>query len=149
MNRAVFPGSFDPFTRGHYSIVMRVLPLFDEIIIAVGQNTEKKPMSSIEQRVTQLKLLFQNETKISIEQYSGLTMEFCKTHKAKFIVRGLRNTQDFQYEQPIAQNNLELGAVETIFLSAEPHMSHLSSTIARDIAKHGGDLQSFLPDTIK
>ena len=149
MNRAVFPGSFDPFTRGHYSIVMRALPLFDEIIIAVGQNTEKKPMSSIEQRVTQLKLLFQNETKISIEQYSGLTMEFCKTHKAKFIVRGLRNTQDFQYEQPIAQNNLELGAVETIFLSAEPHMSHLSSTIARDIAKHGGDLQSFLPDTIK
>ena len=76
-------------------------------------------------------------------------MEFCKTHKAKFIVRGLRNTQDFQYEQPIAQNNLELGAVETIFLSAEPHMSHLSSTIARDIAKHGGDLQSFLPDTMK
>lgn len=149
MNRAVFPGSFDPFTRGHYSIVMRALPLFDEIIIAVGQNTEKKPMSSIEQRVTRLELLFQNETKISIEQYSGLTMEFCKTHKAKFIVRGLRNTQDFQYEQPIAQNNLELGAVETIFLSAEPHMSHLSSTIARDIAKNGGDLQSFLPDTIK
>ncbi len=149
MKRAVFPGSFDPFTRGHYSIVMRALPLFDEIIIAVGQNTEKTPMSSIEQRVTKLELLFQNETKISIQQYSGLTMEFCKTHKAKFIVRGLRNTQDFQYEQPIAQNNLELGAVETIFLSAEPHMSHLSSTIARDIAKHGGDLQSFLPDTMK
>lgn len=147
MKRAIFPGSFDPFTKGHFSIVMRALPLFDQIIIAIGQNTDKTPMTPIAQRLTQLEQLFQNEPKISVSHYSGLTMDFCKTHKAQFIVRGLRNAQDFNYEQAIAQNNLQLGSVETIFLSAEPHLSHLSSTIARDIAKHGGDLLSFLPDS--
>lgn len=147
MKRAIFPGSFDPFTKGHFSIVMRALPLFDQIIIAIGHNTDKSPMTPIEQRKAQLDQLFKNEPKISVSHYSGLTMDFCKDQGAHFIVRGLRNAQDFNYEQAIAQNNLQLGSVETIFLSAEPHLSHLSSTIARDIAKHGGDLQSFLPDS--
>lgn len=147
MKRAIFPGSFDPFTKGHFSIVMRALPLFDQIIIAIGHNTDKSPMTPIEQRKAQLDQLFKNEPKISVSHYSGLTMDFCKDQDAHFIVRGLRNAQDFNYEQAIAQNNLQLGSVETIFLSAEPHLSHLSSTIARDIAKHGGDLQSFLPDS--
>ena len=149
MKRAIFPGSFDPFTRGHFSIVMRALPLFDQLVIAIGQNSDKIPMTPIEQRIKTLEKLFQNEEKISVVQYTGLTMDFCKTQNAQFIVRGLRNAHDFNYEQSIAQNNLQLGSVETIFLSAEPHLSHLSSTIARDIAKHGGDLKPFLPDSIQ
>lgn len=147
MKRAIFPGSFDPFTRGHFSIVMRAIALFDHVIIAIGQNTDKTPMVAVEQRIKTLENLFQNEEKISVAQYSGLTMDFCKTQNARFIIRGLRNAQDFNYEQSIAQNNLQLGAVETVFLSSEPHLSHLSSTIARDIAKHGGDLKPFLPDS--
>ncbi len=149
MKRAIFPGSFDPFTRGHFSIVMRALPLFDQLVIAIGRNSDKIPMTPIEQRIKTLEKLFQNEEKISVVQYTGLTMDFCKTQNAQFIVRGLRNAHDFNYEQSIAQNNLQLGSVETIFLSAEPHLSHLSSTIARDIAKHGGDLKPFLPDSIQ
>lgn len=147
MKRAIFPGSFDPFTRGHHSLVMRALPLFDHIVIAIGQNTDKTPMVPVAKRIQTLEQLFQNEEKISVAQYTGLTMDFCKTQNARFIIRGLRNAQDFNYEQSIAQNNLQLGSVETIFLSAEPHLSHLSSTIARDIAKHGGDLKPFLPDS--
>lgn len=146
MKRAIFPGSFDPFTRGHLSIVMRALPLFDQIVIAVGHNSDKAPMNPIAHRLETLEQLFKNESKISITQYSGLTMDFCKNQQAQFIVRGLRNAQDFNYEQPIAQTNLELGGIETIFMSSEPHLSHLSSTIARDIAKHGGDLHSFIPE---
>ena len=146
MKRAIFPGSFDPFTKGHYSIVMRALPLFDHIVIAIGQNSEKSSMTPVEERIAGLERLFGKESKISVLKYSGLTMDFCKAQNAQFIVRGLRNGQDFNYEQSIAQTNLKLGAVETIFLSAEPHLSHLSSTIARDIAKYGGDIQTFLPD---
>lgn len=146
MNHAIFPGSFDPFTRGHFSIVMRALNLFDRVVIAVGQNTEKKSMATIEERVKQIEHLFKNESKISVMQYSGLTVAFCKTQNAKFIVRGLRNAQDFNYEQSIAQTNYELAGIDTVFLSAQPHLSHLSSSIARDLAKHGGDLSSFLPE---
>jgi pantetheine-phosphate adenylyltransferase len=149
MKRAIFPGSFDPFTKGHLSILMRALPLFDQIIVAVGQNSDKSPMTPTMQRIARLDDLFKNEPKVSVIQYSGLTMDFCKAQNAKFIIRGLRNAQDFNYEQPIAQTNLALGSVETIFFSAEPQLSHLSSTIARDIAKHGGEIQSFLPDIIK
>ncbi len=146
MNHAIFPGSFDPFTRGHFSIVMRALNLFDRVVIAVGQNTEKKSMTSIEQRVKHIEHLFKNESKISVMQYSGLTVEFCKTQNAEFIVRGLRNAHDFYYEQSIAQTNFELAGIDTVFLSAPPQLSHLSSSIARDLAKHGGDLSSFLPE---
>ena len=146
MKRAIFPGSFDPFTRGHLSIVMRALPLFDHILIAVGHNRDKTPMNPIDQRLKILEQLFKNESKISITQYSGLTMDFCKKQQAQFIVRGLRNAQDFNYEQPIAQTNLALGGIETIFISSEPQLSHMSSTIARDIAKHGGDLRQFTPE---
>jgi len=146
MNHAIFPGSFDPFTRGHFSIVMRALNLFDRVVIAVGQNTEKKSMTSIEQRVKHIEHLFKNESKISVMQYSGLTVEFCKTQNAEFIVRGLRNAHDFNYEQSIAQTNFELAGIDTVFLSAQPQLSHLSSSIARDLAKHGGDLSSFLPE---
>ncbi|HBB48109.1 MAG TPA: pantetheine-phosphate adenylyltransferase [Flavobacteriaceae bacterium] len=146
MKRAIFPGSFDPFTKGHFSIVMRALPLFDHIVIAIGQNSEKSSMTPVEERIAGLERLFEKESKISVLKYSGLTMDFCKAQNAQFIIRGLRNAQDFNYEQSIAQTNLKLGAVETIFLSAEPHLSHLSSTIARDIAKYGGDIRTFLPD---
>ena len=146
MKRAIFPGSFDPFTRGHLSILMRALPLFDQIVVAVGHNTDKTPLNPIGKRLELLEQLFKNESKISITQYSGLTMAFCKEQQAQFIIRGLRNAQDFNYEQPIAQTNLELGGIETIFIASEPHLSHMSSTIARDIAKHGGDLRAFIPE---
>ncbi|MGB0147214.1 MAG: pantetheine-phosphate adenylyltransferase [Flavobacteriaceae bacterium] len=145
MKRAVFPGSFDPFTIGHQALVTRGLSIFDEIIIAIGSNTEKNPMSSLKEREAVLNALYKDEPRVRIATYSGLTYKLCQSLSAQYIIRGLRNAQDFNYEQAIAQTNLQVGGVETVFLSAEPHLTHMSSSIARDLAKHGGDLSDFLP----
>ena len=145
MKRAVFPGSFDPFTIGHQALVTRGLSLFDEIIIAIGSNTEKNPMNSLKERETTLNALYKDEPRVRITTYSGLTYNFCQGLSAPYIIRGLRNAQDFNYEQAIAQTNLQMGGIETVFLSAEPHLTHMSRSIVRDIAKHGGDLSDFLP----
>jgi pantetheine-phosphate adenylyltransferase len=145
MKRAVFPGSFDPFTIGHQALVTRGLSLFDEIIIAIGSNTEKNPMNSLKERETTLNALYKDEPRVRITTYSGLTYNFCQGLSAPYIIRGLRNAQDFNYEQAIAQTNLQMGGIETVFLSAEPHLTHMSSSIVRDIAKHRGDLSDFLP----
>jgi len=145
MKRAVFPGSFDPFTAGHQAIVQRGLSIFDEIIIAIGNNNEKYSTGSLENRLNILQELYKNEARISVKSYNGLTYEFCQSNEADFILRGIRNSRDFIYEQAIAQTNRQIGNIETIFLSAEPQFSHISSSIARDIARHGGDLSSFLP----
>ncbi|MFN4234870.1 MAG: pantetheine-phosphate adenylyltransferase [Bacteroidia bacterium] len=150
IKKAVFPGSFDPITIGHYSIVERALPLFDEIIIAIGENTNKKYMFSLEQRISHLKQAFGHLEKVSIMSYSGLTINFCRKIKASYILRGLRNPNDFEYEKSIAQMNKSMANdIETIFIVTEPKYSAISSTIVRDILIHGGNAEQFLPKGVK
>ncbi len=120
MRRAVFPGSFDPITLGHVDVIERALPLFDEIIIAIGVNAEKKYMWSLEERKSFIEKTFVNESKVKVKTYSGLTVHFCKAEKASFILRGLRNASDFTYEQSIAQTNAAMEGIESIFLVASP-----------------------------
>jgi len=140
----IFPGSFDPFTKGHENIVERFLPLFDKIIIGVGGNTSKKYYYSQESRIKHIELIFKNESKISVEKYQGLTVRFCKEKKAQYLLRGLRNTTDFNYEKSIALMNKELEGVETLFLMTDEGLSHISSTIIREVAKNNGDISPFV-----
>jgi pantetheine-phosphate adenylyltransferase len=149
MRKAVFPGSFDPVTLGHIDIIERALPLFDEIIIAIGINAEKKYMWSLDDRKSFLEKTFSNEPKIRVATYKGLTAEFCKKADAKYILRGLRNTSDFAYEQTIAQANDNAFGVDSLFLMGSPEMSYISSSVVRDIARHGGDYSSFVPEDVK
>tara|TARA_B100000809_G_scaffold256738_1_gene297150 strand:- start:5 stop:475 length:471 start_codon:yes stop_codon:yes gene_type:complete len=145
MNKiGVFPGSFDPFTKGHENIVDRFLPLFDQIIIGVGGNSSKKYMYSQECRIKHIQSIFENEPKIVVENYSGLTVNFCLEKKAQYLLRGLRNTTDFNYEKSIALMNKELEKIETLFLMTDEGFSHISSTIIRDVAKNNGDIGRFV-----
>lgn len=148
MKRAVFPGSFDPITLGHVDIIERALPLFDEIILAIGINLDKKYMFSLEKRVEFLKETFKGESKIKVKTYNGLTVDFCKNEKAAFILRGLRNTIDLEFEKTIGQTNFRLAGIETVFLISSPGKSHISSTVVRDIKKHGGDCSILVPDAV-
>jgi pantetheine-phosphate adenylyltransferase len=140
----IFPGSFDPFTKGHENIVERFLPLFDKIIIGVGGNTTKKYYYTLESRIKHIESIFKNESKISVEHYQGLTVSFCKEKKAQYLLRGLRNTTDFNYEKSIALMNKELEGVETLFLMTDEGLSHISSTIIREVAKNNGDVSPFV-----
>ena len=150
MNKiAVFPGSFSPFSLGHKAVVDSALPLFDKIIIAVGNNPEKNQYFSIEERLKWINDVYKNIPNISVEQYEGLTVDFCKTVNASFIVRGLRDSRDFKFEKNIAQMNKKLNAeIETIFIITPADLSHISSTILRDIIKNGGDISTFIPKEI-
>ncbi|HIP36556.1 MAG TPA: pantetheine-phosphate adenylyltransferase [Crocinitomix sp.] len=145
----VFPGSFDPFTKGHENIIERFLPLFDVIIIGVGGNTSKKYMYSKEVRINHIKSIFEYEPKIVVEPYTGLTVDFCQEKKAQYLLRGLRNTTDFNYEKSIALMNKQLKGIETLFLMTDEGLSHISSTIIRDIAKNNGDLTPFVTNSDK
>ena len=146
---AVFPGSFSPFTIGHQSIVDRALPIFDKIIIAIGINSEKNQYFSIEERMQWINDVYSGNTKISVKFYEGLTVDFCKKEDANFILRGLRDAHDFKFEKNIAQMNQSLNNnIETIFLVTPPTISHISSTIIRDIIKNGGDVSQFIPKQI-
>ena len=146
---AIFPGSFSPFTLGHKSLVDRSLPLFDKIIIAIGINAEKNEYFSIEEREGWIKEIYKNNTKIEVQFYEGLTVDFCEKVDAKYILRGLRDSHDFNYEKNIAQTNKNLNSeVETIFIITPPEISHISFTIIRDIIKNGGDVSQFLPKEI-
>lgn len=149
MRRAVFPGSFDPITLGHVDIIKRALPLFDELIIAIGVNADKKTMFSLEERIRFIENTFQSESKIKVKSYAGLTAKFCIAEKAQFIVRGLRNTTDLNYEQPIAQTNFKMAKVESIFLICSPEVSNISSTIVRDIMRNNGDFSDLVPNSVK
>ncbi|MES2837131.1 MAG: pantetheine-phosphate adenylyltransferase [Bacteroidota bacterium] len=143
---AVFPGSFDPFTKGHYEIVERACSLFDKIIVAIGTNSTKQYLFPIEKRIEMIEQAFKQNAKVEVVSYSGLTVDFCKQQKAKTIVRGLRNASDFEYEQPIAQMNKTLDeSIETIFISCSPQLSHISSTIIREIYKNKGNILPYLP----
>ncbi len=145
---AVFPGSFDPFTIGHESIVKRALSLFDTIIIAIGTNTNKADFFPIEKRMQWIKEVFEFDEKVSVLNYNGLTIEFCQQVGAKFIIRGLRTSADFEYERAIAQVNKVMNQeVESIFILTAPEYSAITSTLVRDIIRHGGDASKFLPNS--
>ena len=148
-NIAVFPGSFDPFTVGHKSIVDRALNMFDEIIIAIGYNSEKSGFFPIEKRVEWINKIFERQSEISVITYQGLTVEFCRENNANYILRGLRTSEDFEYERAIAQMNKKLlPDTETVFLLTSPEHTPISSSIVREIYKHGGDVSEFIPEGI-
>ncbi|MDA9908264.1 pantetheine-phosphate adenylyltransferase, partial [Flavobacteriaceae bacterium] len=133
MKKAVFPGSFDPITLGHVDLIYKGLEIFDEIIIAIGVNADKKQLFSLEDKIQQIKNTFINEPRIEVASYKGLTIDFCKSVNSKYILRGLRNSSDFNYEQSIAQTNSSLSSIESVFLISSPQLAHISSTIVRDI----------------
>jgi pantetheine-phosphate adenylyltransferase len=145
----VFPGSFDPITAGHVALVKRALPLFDKIIVAIGINSQKSYLFPLEQRMQWLKDVFKHEPKVVVDTFENLTAAYCKTVNADWILRGLRNASDFDYEKTISQLNFIVGnGVETFFLISQPQYSHISSTIVREIIKGGGDASPFLPSEI-
>ena len=150
MKIAVFPGSFDPITSGHEDIVNRALPLFDKIIVAVGVNTQKASLFSLEQRLDWLNLVFAGESKIEVAFFEKLTADFCNKVNANYLIRGLRNASYFYYEKTISQLNHIIGKnLDTLFLIAQPEYTHISSTIVREIIKGGGDATPFLPTSLK
>lgn len=148
MKKAVFPGSFDPITLGHVDLIYRGLEIFDEIIIAIGVNADKKQLFSLEDKIQQIKNTFKNEPRIKVTSYKGLTVDFCKSVNSKYMLRGLRNSSDFNYEQSIAQTNSSLSSIESVFLISSPQLTHISSTIVRDIIRNGGDYKSLVPDSV-
>jgi pantetheine-phosphate adenylyltransferase len=146
MKSALFPGSFDPFTKGHFDVVNRALPLFDEIIIGIGYNTTKQYLLPLAQRIEQIEILFKGNTKIKVLAYEGLTTSFAAKMNCSFLVRGIRNSLDYEYEKSIAEMNKKLEPnIETIFLNCSPEFASISSTIVREILKSGGDITQFLP----
>ena len=148
MKKAVFPGSFDPITLGHVDLIYRGLEIFDEIIIAIGVNADKKQLFSLEDKIQQIKNTFINEPRIEVASYKGLTIDFCKSLNSKYILRGLRNSSDFNYEQSIAQTNSSLSSIESVFLISSPQLAHISSTIVRDIIKNEGDCKNLVPKSV-
>ena len=148
MKRALFPGSFDPITNGHEDIILRALPLFDEIIIGVGINSEKKYMFSIEKRMAFIDSVFSKYKKIKVHFYEGLTIKYCKSIDADFILRGLRNPADFEFEKAIAHTNRKLSGIETVFLLTSSKTSFISSSIVREIIKNKGDYKSLVPSAV-
>lgn len=151
MNRtAVFPGSFDPITTGHESILQRALPLFDKIIVAIGVNAAKEGFFPTEKRKQWIEKVFSGEKKIEVKTYQGLTIDFCKQEKANYIIRGLRTSADFEFERVIAQMNRAMSPqIETVFILSTPELSAVNSTVIRDIIRHGGEAGQFVPASIR
>ncbi len=145
---AVFPGSFDPLTLGHLDVIQRGLTLFDELIIAIGVNTEKTYMFSLDDRLAIIKETFKGESKIKVQTYTGLTVDFCKAIGANFILRGLRNPADFEFEKAIAHTNRKLTEIETVFLLTSSGKSYISSSIVRDVIRHKGDFSVLVPPAV-
>jgi len=150
MKIAVFPGSFDPITVGHVDLVKRAIPLFDKIIVAIGVNSQKKYLFDLETRLDWLNDVFADDHSVDVAFYEGLTAHYCKEIGAQYLLRGLRNASDFDYEKTISQLNTIVGeGLETIFLISLPQYSHISSTIVREIIKGKGDARPFLPSEVK
>ena len=146
---AVFPGTFDPITIGHVDLVKRALPIFDKIIIAIGVNSKKKNFYKLDQRIAWIQEVFKNEPQIEVDSFEGLTVDFCEKRNAGFLLRGLRNASDFDYEKTISQINHIVGNnIETLFLISKPELSHISSSIVREIIAGHGDASAFLPTEI-
>lgn len=149
MKIALFPGSFDPITKAHVNILKRALPLFDKVFVGIGLNSNKQSFLSAEIRVKMLQTLFQEEEKIEVCSYEGLTVSFCKQIQAQYLIRGIRTVSDFEYEKAIAQMNHALEPdIESIFIVSKPGYSSISSTIVRDILKYHGDVSQFVPAEI-
>jgi pantetheine-phosphate adenylyltransferase len=147
---AVFPGSFDPITTGHVELIKRAIPLFDELVIAIGINSKKQTLFSLEQRLAWLEKVFESEPKVKTGFYEGLTVKYCKSINANYMLRGLRNASDFDYEKTISQLNTIIGdGLETVFLISSPEFSHISSTIVREIITAGGNASPFLPEVVE
>jgi len=149
MRRAIFPGSFDPLTLGHHDIIMRGITLFDELIIAIGKNADKKYMFTIEERIGFIKEAFKNQPSIKVTTYEGLTVDFCRKVKASFILRGLRNPADFEFEKAIAHTNRKLSEIETVFLLTSSGKSYISSSIVRDVIRNNGDYTGLVPNSVR
>ncbi len=150
MKVALFPGSFDPITIGHIDVIKRALPLFDKIVVAIGINANKKHMFNLEQRKSWIKEAFVEESKIEVVTYEGLTINFARTIGAKFLLRGLRNPTDFEFEKAISRANQKMAPdVETVFLLTSPETSFISSSIVRDVMRNGGDYKKFVPEGVE
>ena len=149
MRNAIFPGSFDPITLGHEDIIRRGVTLFDEIVIAIGINAEKKYMFSLEERKRFIEETFKDEPKISVITYEGLTIDLCKKMGANFILRGLRNPADFEFEKAIAHANRRMSKIETVFLLTAAKTSFISSSIVRDVIRHKGQYEILVPDAVR
>lgn len=149
MNKAIFPGSFDPITLGHVDIINRGITLFDEVIIAIGENSSKNYMFSLEERIAFIKTTFKDNPKVSVVSYSGLTIDFCKAIGVEFILRGLRNPADFEFEKAIAHTNRQLSKLETVFLLTSAQTSFISSSIVREIIRFKGDYKKLVPDSVR
>lgn len=146
MKKAVFPGSFDPITIGHEDIIRRGLDLFDEIVVAVGVNAIKRYQFSLEERLAFIQATFKDDPKIKVTTYQGLTVDFCKQINADFILRGLRNPADFEFEKAIAHTNRTLTEIETVFLLTASNKDFISSSIVRDVLRNQGDIKAFVPE---
>jgi pantetheine-phosphate adenylyltransferase len=149
MRKAIFPGSFDPITNGHYDIIQRAIPLFDEIVIAIGVNADKKYMFALAERQRFIEEAFKDYPSVSVITYEGLTIDLCKKLKAGFILRGLRNPADFEFEKAIAHTNRKLSKIETVFLLTAANTSYISSSIVRDVIRNGGDYTVLVPASVK
>lgn len=149
MRRAIFPGSFDPITLGHYDIIKRGVHLFDEIVVAIGINAEKKYMFSLEQRKEFIEEAFKDHPTVKVVTYKGMTVDFCKEIDANFILRGLRNPADFEFEKAIAHTNRKLTKIETVFLLTAASTSFISSSIVRDVIRNNGNFSILVPDSVK
>lgn len=149
MRKAIFPGSFDPITLGHFDLIKRSIPLFDEIVVAIGINAEKKYMFSLEERKQFIEASFADEPTLSVVTYEGLTIDLCKKLKANFILRGLRNPADFEFEKAIAHTNRKLSKIETVFLLTASKTSYISSSIVRDVIRNGGEYELLVPAAVR
>ncbi len=146
---AIFPGSFDPFTIGHENIVIRAVDLFDEIIIGIGYNAQKQDFFPVDKRIEWVEYLFNDEPKVSVAKYQGLTVDFAKQLNAEYILRGIRTAADFEYERAIAQVNKAMTGIESVFLLTTPEHTPVNSSIVRDIIRHDGDASQFIPKKIR
>jgi len=149
MKRALFPGSFDPLTLGHFDIIKRGLKLFDEVVVAIGINADKKYMFSLEERQHFINEAFKDEPRVKVATYKGLTIDFCKDIDAQFILRGLRNPADFEFEKAIAHTNRKLSQIETVFLLTAASTSYISSSIVRDVIRNDGDYTVLVPESVR
>ena len=149
MKKAIFPGSFDPITSGHYDIIKRSVTLFDEVIVAIGINADKSYMFSLEERTKFIEDAFKDEPKVKVVNYEGLTVDFCLKNNVEFILRGLRNPADFEFEKAIAHTNRDLAPIETVFLLTAVSTSHISSSIVRDVIRNNGDYTKLVPESVR
>lgn len=149
MKKALFPGSFDPITLGHYDIICRATALFDEIVVAVGENADKRYMFTTEERMAFIEKAFAGNKKVKVVSYQGLTVDFCKKLDIPFILRGLRNPADFEFERAIAHTNRNLAGIETLFLLTAVQTSHISSSIVRDVIRNRGDYTLLVPESVR